>query len=89
MKSWNAWLFIEGATWRSTSFNGATTMKSWNANASTPRKRPTRPLQWSHDDEVVECSIAIAFDSARGPCFNGATTMKSWNASRRSTPRGE
>ena len=36
------------------SFNGATTMVSWNGSSPSPNNDGLRLLQWGHDDGVVE-----------------------------------
>ena len=69
----------------SPSFNGATTMVSWNGELSLDLKAlvaRARVLQWGHDDGVRGmATIAGLRDLAAGrqSRFNGATTMVSWN----------
>ena len=55
-------------------------MKSWNAWTGAVLMQVHRTLQWSHDDEVVECNRSGGHGMTTAIGFNGATTMKSWNA---------
>ena len=63
MKSWNAQEARTQAKLAEYRFNGATTMKSWNAYRPLAQSHRRVQLQWSHDDEVVECSAVRSLGS--------------------------
>src|SRR5260370_33756478 len=63
---------------RGSSFNGATTLRSWNDSRLRELEREEPELQWGHDPEVVEWGRCFSVASA-GACFNGATALRSWN----------
>ena len=77
MSSWKTLIWV-AFTRIGTCFNGATTMSSWKTGRLHASLCSCWPLQWSHDDVVVENQKTTGLSTIGWFGFNGATTMSSW-----------